>query len=88
MEAAPTCPPTSRSSSPSRKNTPCGKGKEICPADVEARLDQYSENTQILVGTDQQGASIKKCKGKCHLDVQIWTHRILLEMFENHHFNV
>lgn len=51
--AGPTCTPASRSSSPSSK-MPCGKGKGICPADVEARLDQYSENTQHLVGYQHQ----------------------------------
>lgn len=28
---------------------PCGKGKGICPADVEGRLNEYSETTQQLV---------------------------------------
>lgn len=27
----------------------CGKGKGPCPADIEHRLNEYSENTKILV---------------------------------------
>lgn len=28
---------------------PCGKGKATCPADVETRMQEYSETTQQLV---------------------------------------
>ncbi|XP_056635139.1 uncharacterized protein LOC130444134 [Diorhabda sublineata] len=27
---------------------PCGKGRGICPAEIESRLQEYSENTQFL----------------------------------------
>ncbi|KAJ8924761.1 hypothetical protein NQ315_000914 [Exocentrus adspersus] len=47
--AAPAYSPYGRSTSPNKnKKMPCGKGKGICPADIEARLEQYSENTQCL----------------------------------------
>nr|XP_023016569.1 outer dense fiber protein 2 isoform X1 [Leptinotarsa decemlineata] len=48
--SAPTCGHIkSRPSSPNQKQKmPCGKGRGVCPADVEARLQEYSENTQNL----------------------------------------
>ncbi|CAH2009726.1 unnamed protein product [Acanthoscelides obtectus] len=34
------------STSPSKQ--PCGKGRAVCPADIETRLQEYSENTHNL----------------------------------------
>ncbi|KAG5892911.1 hypothetical protein JTB14_006226 [Gonioctena quinquepunctata] len=39
----------SRPTSPTQnKRMPCGKGKGVCPADIEHRLQEYSDNTQNL----------------------------------------
>ncbi|CAG9821810.1 unnamed protein product, partial [Phaedon cochleariae] len=47
--STPCGPNRSRSSSPEpKKKMPCGKSKGICPADIEYRLQEYSENTEHL----------------------------------------
>jgi hypothetical protein len=35
-----------------QKRMPCGKGKGPCPADIEYRLNEYSETTKLLVGVN------------------------------------
>ncbi|VEN56310.1 unnamed protein product [Callosobruchus maculatus] len=43
----PPCDTGSRPSSP-QKQQKCGKGRGVCPADIESRLQEYSENTENL----------------------------------------
>lgn len=38
-----------RSPQTPKSKTQCGKGRGICPADIESRLQEYSNNTQNLV---------------------------------------
>ncbi|KAJ8943934.1 hypothetical protein NQ314_009598 [Rhamnusium bicolor] len=46
----PTCEhPCGQQSAPGKTRKTCGKGKGLCPADIESRLKEYSDNTQNLV---------------------------------------